>query len=223
MRTPDFTNRGPADIVTENVFFDSAGFVYRALSWLDYAKRTASTTALQYAALETRQAIEHLLFEELVMSVGGQLEKSEYRKCKGNAKELAQIIRRLSHDYQKLVAFTRTILSLLPNSPPLVQWDYEILLKHCGTISTYLHWAGEVKETFESPAWFVRGLEMVERAATYLWDKMTAGFSGVMMPEKMQPEIRWLWEDFKSGKIDLDSVRERAHIVLPVLSIRTGT
>jgi hypothetical protein len=44
-----------------------------------------------------------------------------------------------------------------------------------------------------------------------------------MMPEKMQPEIRQAWEDYKAGKIDLSSVRERARIALPVLSMRMKT
>ena len=75
MLAPDFSNRQPFEIVSEKLFFDSAGFAYRRLSWLDYAKRTASVTTLLYSALEMRLAIEHLLFEELIMSVGGQLNK----------------------------------------------------------------------------------------------------------------------------------------------------
>ena len=39
MRVPDFTNREPGNIIMERLFFDSAGFVYRGLSWGDYAKR----------------------------------------------------------------------------------------------------------------------------------------------------------------------------------------
>lgn len=210
MRAPDFTNRDPVEIISEKLYFDSLGFVYRGLSWLDYAKRTTSVIALQYAALETRQAIEQLLFEELVMSVGGQLDRTEYEKCKGNSTKLAKIIRRLSPNYQRLVAFTRTIISLIPNSPPLVEWEHTTLLKHWGIISAYLHWPGERKETFESPQWFVKGLQTVEDAATYLWTKKTAGYSGVMMPENMETEIRQIWEDFESGKIDLDSAQRRA-------------
>lgn len=46
MQTPDFANRQLLDIISEKVLFDSAGFVYRGLSWLDYAKRTGSVTTL---------------------------------------------------------------------------------------------------------------------------------------------------------------------------------
>ncbi len=217
MRAPDFANRQPLDIISEKLFFDSAGFVYRGLSWLDYAKRTGSVTTLLYSALETRLAIEHLLFEELIMSVGGKLDRKEYEKCKGSGTKLANIIRRLSPDYRLLVIFTRTISSLIPNSPQLIEWEHEKLLKHWGALSAFLHWAGETKETFESSQWFVRSLVTVEGAATYLWERMTAGYSGVMMLEKMQPEIRQVWEDLKSGKIDIGTARERVCIAVPVL------
>jgi hypothetical protein len=220
MRVPDFTNRNPSEIMTKEVFFDSVGFVYRGLSWLDYAKRHSSVSALLYAALDIRQAIEQLFFEEIVMSVGGQLDKEEYEKCKGNATKLAKIIRRLSPAYEKLVNFTRTIISIIPNSPPLIIWDHAILLKCIGSVSTYLHWVGEPKESFESPQWFLKGLETIESVATNLWNKMTSGYSGIMMPDKMQPEIRQIWDDFCSGKIDLDGVRVRARIASPVLSAR---
>lgn len=223
MQAPDFANRQPLDIISEKLFFDSAGFVYRGRSWLDYTKRTGSVATLLYSALETRLAIEHLLFEELIMSVGGQLDRKEYEKCKGSGTKLAKITRRFSPDYRQLVIFTRTISSLIPNSPPLIEWEHEKLLKHWGALSTFLHWAGEAKETFESSQWFLRGLVTVEGAATYLWEKMTAGYSGVMMPEKMQPEIRQVWEDLKSGKIDIGTARERARIALPVLSMKMGT
>jgi hypothetical protein len=66
-------------------------------------------------------------------------------------------------------------------------------------------------------------LEEIEHVATYLWDKMANGYSGVMLPQKMQPEIRQEWEDFSSGKIALDAVIERARIALPALFMRTKT
>lgn len=223
MQIPDFKNRQPLDIISEKLFHDSAGFVYRGLSWLDYAKRTSSVTTLLYSALETRLAIEHLLFEELIMSVGCQLDRKEYENCKGSSTKLEKIIRRLSPDYRQLVIFTRTISALIPNGPPLIEWEHKALLKHWGALSTFLHWPGERKETFESSQWFMTVVATVEHAGTYLWEKMKAGYSGVMMPDKMQPEIRQIWEDYKSGKIDIDSARERARPALPVLSMRMKT
>lgn len=115
--------------------------------------------ALQYAAHDVRQAIEQLFFEEIVLSVGSQLDRGEYEKCKGNSTKLHKIIRRLNPDYNKLAQFTRAIISILPQSPPLVIWDHKKLLKYWGTVSSYLHWAGEPAETFESTAWIQKGVE----------------------------------------------------------------
>ncbi len=220
MRVPDYTNRSPIEIITENIFFDSAGFVYRGLSWLDYAKRSSSVIALLYSALDIRHAIEQLLFEELVMSVGGKLDKKKYENCKGNATKLHKIIRRLSPDYAKLICFTKTIMSLIPDAPSIIIYDHSILLKYHGAVSNYLHWAGEPQETFESPKWFLQGVETVESAGAYLWGNMQAGNSGIIMPEKMQPELKQAWDDFRLGKIDLHSVLVRGRLALPVLSER---
>jgi hypothetical protein len=220
MMGPEFTGRNPGQIVAEQVTFDSAGYVYRGLSWLDYAKKHTSSCALFYAALETRLAIEQLLFEELVMSVGGKLDRAEYEKAKGSSTRLAKIIRKLSPDYERLVSFTRAIVELLPDAPPLIFWNHAKLLKHWGTLSDYLHWAGEPREAVESPRWFVGGLETVAQAASYLWRNMSAGYSGIMMPDQMQSEIRQAWEDYLAGRIDLDSVRRRAQLALPTLSAR---
>lgn len=220
---PSFRGRTPVEIMTENVTFDSAGYVYRGLSWLDYAKRCTSVCALQYAALETRQAIEQLLFEEVVISVGGRLARDEYERCKGNGTKLAKVVRRLSPDYDKLISFLQTIMSLDANAPKLITWDHSALLKHWGSASNYIHWAGEPNETSESPQWFVRGVGDVERAAMYMWDNMKAGDSGILIPSQMQPEIRQAWEAFKSGEIDADGVRSRANLALPALRLRQET
>ena len=75
-----YTDRSPQQIISEKVYFDSVGYIYRALSWLDIAKKRLNVCALQYAAHDTRQGIEQLLFEELVLSVGTSLDRVEYEK-----------------------------------------------------------------------------------------------------------------------------------------------
>ena len=65
---PDFRNISPQEIITQNVCFDSVGYTYRSLAWLDYAKREHNVCALHYAACDIRQAIEQLLFENIFLS-----------------------------------------------------------------------------------------------------------------------------------------------------------
>ncbi len=220
LKGPEYRGRTLEQIISERVCFDSVGYAYRALSWLDVAKKGLNVCALQYAAHDARQAIEQLFFEEIVLSVGTQLDRREYEKCKGNSTKLHKIIRRLNPDYNKLAQFTKTIISILPQSPPLIMWDHKKLLKHWGTVSGYLHWAGEPAETFESTEWIQKGIGVVEKAADHIWKKNESGFTGIMMPQNMEPEIRVCWERFRAGEIDLNSVNRTAKIALPVLNKR---
>ena len=70
MSIPDYLNRTPNEILSEKVYFDSAGYAYRGLSWLDYSKKHTDVQALQFAALSTRFSIESIIFETIIISVG---------------------------------------------------------------------------------------------------------------------------------------------------------
>lgn len=219
-QAPNFSDRSLDEIIEENVYFDSVGYAYRALSWLDIARKRRNVCALQYAAHDVRQAIEQLLFEELVLSVGTQLDRNEYEKCKGSSTKLHKIIKKLSPDYNKLSQFIQAITSVDPASPPLVTWDHSVLMKHWRVISNYLHWSGEPAETVESETWFITGVRAVEDATNYIWEKVTCGYTGIMMPDDMQPDLHLLWERFKAGKTDLEGVRRAAKLALPILRSR---
>jgi hypothetical protein len=219
---PEYRGRSPEQIISksERVYFDSVGYTYRALSWLDLSKRERNLCAFQYAAQDARQAIEQLFFEEIVLSVGTELDRKEYEKCKGNGTRLHKIIRRLNLNYKKLAVFTQGLISMDPQSPPIVIWDHKVLIRHWGKISTYLHWAGEPAETLKSSDWVDQGIAVVEAAASYIWEQNRAGYTGIMMPHKMQPEVRESWKRFRDGEIDFDSVKRMADIALPILRKR---
>jgi hypothetical protein len=221
LKPPQYRNRSPEEIISKQIYFDSAGYAFRALSWLDVARRFKNVCALQYAALEARQAIEQLLFEELVMSVGTKLDRRMYQECRGNSTQLAKIIRKLSPEYQTLAQFTVAVASVNRHSPPLVTWDHRLLMEHWGHLSGYLHWAGEPKETVNSQKWLQEGIQTVEAAAAYMFQQMGAGYTAIMMPENMQPEIRSLWDRFSRGEIDLNAVKRTADLATPVLRTRT--
>ncbi len=220
LQGPEYRNRSTDAIISEDVYFDSVGHTYRALSWLDIAKRNRNVSAFQYATLEVRLAIENLMFEEILMSVGHELDKAEYEKCKGSSTKLKKILRRLSPDYEKLVEFTRIINSVNPNAPPLISWDHGRLMKLWGKVSDFLHWQGTVDETYDSAGWFEDAIKLTEEAALHIWENLHQGYSGVLMPAKMQPEIRDYWEKFRNGKVDAKTVERIAGITLPVLNKR---
>lgn len=217
---PDHRNRNADDIISTDVHFDSVGYNHRALSWLDLAKRCRNVCALQYAAHDVRQGHEQLFFEELVMSVGSELDRAEYEKCKGNATKLNKFIRRLSPDYERLVLFTRAIASFDPTLPKIEGWNHKELMKGWAKVSNYLHWAGGPAETVESDDWLTHGIDTVEAVALKTWNKKLAGHTAVMMPKDMEPEIRASWHRFKNGEIDEASVGRIADIALPILRNR---
>jgi hypothetical protein len=219
-RAPEFKNRTPEQIVTEEIDFDSVTYIYRALSWLDIARRDRNAVALHYAALEVRMGIEQLLFEQIVLSVGTQLDRQEYGRIKGNSTKLHKILKRLNPDYERLAEFTRAVAATDPNTPPLTTWSHSELMKQCGKVSNYLHWGGEPAETSESPDWVDSGIKTISEAANLIWKKKLTAYTGVMMPDRMQPEIRRAWERFKAEEIDLDAVTRIAKIAHPILSNR---
>ncbi len=211
MLIPSFTNRNPDQIVTKENFFESSGRAFKALSWLDFAKSKRNISALEYAALETRLAIEQLIFEQLIVVVGTKLGTSEYKKCSGNANKLNEIIERLIPTYEKLIEFT---IAIAQPDIPITKWDNRALIKHSGKVSKYLHWSGGLDTTVQSNEWFQKGIATVESAANYIWKGLTTGSTGVInISDELKPEIKKLWDLYRNGEITLEDVKTRAKIL----------
>ena len=217
MPIPSFTKRSPNEIVTEINFFESSGRAFKALSWLDYAKSNRNVSALEYAALETRLAIEQLLFEQLIVGVGTKLEASEYKKCTGNAKKLNEILERIIPRYERLIEFTK---AMAPDGIPITKWNNRALIEHSGKVSKYLHWSGGLDETIQASAWYEKGFAVVEAAANYIWQGLTTGNTAVMAINKLEPEIRELWDLYANDHITLECAVKRAEILEPILQAR---
>ena len=133
MNAPPHINRTPEQIIGENSYLDSVGYLYRAVSWLDYFRRIDHFPALLYACIEDRFGIEYLLFEELVMGTGAKLSRQEYEKIlKQGGTNLKKAIDRLVPDYKKLQQFTSAIISIQPGLPSVVFWDPAELMKSWG-------------------------------------------------------------------------------------------
>ena len=217
MPVPSFTNRTPTEIVTENNFFESSGRAYKALSWLDFSKSKKNISALEYAALETRLAIEQLLFEQLIVGVGTKLEAREYKKCSGKANKLNEIIERLIPRYERLVDFTK---AMAPDGVPITKWDNRTLIQHSGKVSNYLHWSGSLDVTVQSEAWYKNGIATIEAAICYIWHGLETGNTGILAIEELEPEMHELWELYAKGEITLERAVKRAEILEPILQAR---
>ncbi len=223
MLLPPHKNRSPEQILEAEHLFDSAWHFWQALSWIDYAKRKTNITALQYAALELRRGIEHLWFEMVVTSVGGELDIREYARCKGDSTKMYKVLEKLSPDHAKLVRFTNISGSLDHNQPPVTEWDMPKLKRLHGEIcSHYLHFFGIPSETTGSPGWFIKALTNIETGANYICNQLTTTHTGQLNVESMPQAVRDTWEGFRSGQLDEDSVRTRLRLAQPVLPKRTN-
>jgi hypothetical protein len=210
---PSYKGRSPEEIITKEKYFQSSGYFFRAMSWLDYAKRTDEVSALLYACAEARMGIEYLLFEELVVSTGASLTEDEYEQCLKDRTKLHKTLGKLVPDYEALQKFTGALLASEPALPRQVVWNPKELMKSWGKISELLHWHGARNLTTENPEWRSESYIKLEGTLKPLWDKIISGQSMIMAPEGMKPDIRKLWDSYLAGDIDIEGVRIRAAIL----------
>jgi len=215
---PNYLNRSADSIVSDKIHFESSDYIYRALSWLDLAKRKSSPVAFQYAVHDARQGIEQLLFEELILSVGTKLDRAKYEKCLGNSTKLHMMINRLAPEREKLARFNQASFSVGNIRISLVVWDHKQLMKYWGKLSQYLHWAGAIDETIKKESWVEAGIVVAEKACLYIWKNQTQKETGIMLPNDMHPEILHLWERYKNGKIEIEEVRISLQLFEPAIS-----
>ncbi|TAK91227.1 MAG: hypothetical protein EPO06_05595 [Burkholderiaceae bacterium] len=217
MLPPSHTNKSPEEIIGQNSQFNSVGYLYRAVSWLDYFERMDQFPALLYACIEGRFGIEYLLFEELVIGTGANLSRQDYEKCLEERTKLKKAIDRLIPDYEKLQQFTSALIAVEPQAPKLIYWKPKDLMKSWGKLSEYLHWLGVRGETTEVASWRTTAYIDVRQTLLPIWEKITSGQSGFMHPDNMNAEIREVWLAFKGGKTDLEGAKIRMNILKPHL------
>ncbi len=217
MLPPNHISRSPEEIVSTKLYYDSVGYIYRAMSWLDYFEQHRRFTALLYTCIEARYGIEYLMFEEIVISTGANLSKDEYEKLLKNSTKLLKALKRISPDYEKLQEFTNIIASLTPNFPRIVQWNPNKLMKSWGVISNYLHWCGSKDRTTEAEPWLIKAGQAVRAEIEPIWLNISSGQSAIMHPKDMHPRIRELWYQYKSNEVDLEGVKIRMQILKPIL------
>jgi len=215
--TPDYRNRTAEQIASEDIFHDAIGFGYRAASWLDYAKRTENFAAAQYAAIDGRLSIEHLVFELLVITSGPELTEENYKRCLNEPRKLQKLLNQIVPDYDKLVHFSALIASMEPGIPEINTWDIRELMRSWGVLSENLHWSGAHVQTTENSKWQADTLEKIAGVVEPYWERMSLGRSGCMRVESMDSKVQEIWEDFKSGTIEVSSAKTRLELIRPLL------
>ena len=209
MNTPSHKGRCPDQILTEHVYHDAQGFAFRAASWIDWTRSSGQFTAFHYSCIDGRLAIEHLIFEQLVITAGENLDAAVYQRCVNEPRKLDKLLRGIVPEYEKLQDFTEIVATLMPSAPPINKWDIAELRKLWGKLSHYLHWSGAHPETTENLQWQHTAIEEVADIVEPIWEKISIGHSGCMPPESMAPHTREVWEEFKADRISRECARER--------------
>jgi hypothetical protein len=215
MNIPNHKNRSSEQILSEHIFHDAMGFGFRAASWLDYAKRSGNFAAVHYACIDARLSIEHLLFEQLVITAGPAFTEVEYKRCLSESRKLNKLLTQMVPDYDKLLEFSEIVGELMPASPKVNRWDIKGLMKSWGRLSALLHWSGAHSRTTEDAAWQQGALSEASDVIEKLWAQMSTAQSGCIRVHTMPQGIREVWESFKDGQIDRDSAKVRLQIVQP--------
>lgn len=215
MKIPSHIGKTPEEIVRVE-HFDSAGYLFKSMAWLDYFTRVRSFSPLLYACADARHGIEYLLFEELVVSTGANLSVEDYRRCVNERNRFVKTIAQLTPDYDRLKQFTRIVVGLEPTAPKLIDWDHKFLMKAWGELSHYLHWFGARLLTTEKQDWLDSTFAEIKQIIEPLWINITSGRSGIMHPKDMHPMVREIWGRFRVGEIDENGARFQMKFLEPV-------
>jgi hypothetical protein len=214
---PSHIGRSAEEIISDKLHFDSAGYLYRAASWVDHYKNNRYFPALIYACTEARHGIEYLLFEELILSTGATLSEADYQRCVKERNRFIKMIKQLSPDYNRLQEFTSAVAALTPGLPKLIYWDHNELVKCWGIVSNYLHWFGAKIHTTEDKEWEQKAYTEIKGTIDSIWRKLSSGQSGILHPDDMKPRVKEVWEEFKEGKMDLEGAKIRLEILQPLV------
>lgn len=209
MLAPIYKGRSAEEILNDRIYFDSVGYFYRAMSWIDYYHRYRTFTAMIYACTDARLGIEHLMFEELVLLADPALPDDIYRKCTRETNKFLKLIKTLNPDHEKLNLFSKALIELEPNAPPLIFWNLSEMSKYWGKYSHYLHWFGSQDRTTGEQSWVEEAAKEVSGITEKIWVKMASGNRGVMPVSGMTPETQAIWNDFKNAKINYSDIKTR--------------
>jgi hypothetical protein len=125
------------DILTRERHWQPDWLILQAESLCRFAKEHNSPTALIYAALEARNAIEQLFFT-IIWLCRGSVDDQTLAQCK-KSDGLGQVLKRTEPDYRKMIQFAKICLSLERNAPNIIEWDFKVLKRFWSALSDYCH------------------------------------------------------------------------------------
>ena len=177
--------------------------ILQAKKLSDAAKHTNSTTLMIFSCLETRNAIEQLWFEILLIVHGEGLTEEYFLKCRKRRDGYLAAINETAPQYRKLSAFSTLVLAADNKAPYRgIAWDLAKLKKYWQQLGDYCHAQGHSSFTLDSQEWMNKGVNLVDNTFNYFHCQMSGGATVIMRPENMTPDTHRIWEDYLSEVID---------------------
>ncbi len=185
------------------------------------ALEEASSTALVYAALEARNAIERLVFEMSVLATGGQFTDEQLRMTR-RQHGMYQLLVSAMEDYRKHIEFQNLLLRASRDTLQFPIPDIRRCKRLTTELSDYCHCQLDGSETVENSSghWFIKGISLVEDACDFL-EELIRGPLGSVHVASMPPEVKQAYDSFLAGGSDESSILTRLQLMLPVLEQRS--
>lgn len=200
--------------VTSDWYFDQA----EAL--VEFALQRDSATALVYAALEARNALERFVIEMSLLATGGHLSEVQIRTAQRRDGAF-QLLDQAMSNYRRHLQFTN--LTLEVGGDP-----FRVAIPNVGQfrrlrtdLSDYCHFQLDPAVTVNHPqrTWFIVGTTRVQEALAMVRN-LRSQINGVIQPDSMQAEAREVFQAFVAGEIDTPTARLRLRLMHPVLEER---
>ena len=194
--------------------------VEQARRLLEIALNQGSATALVYAALEGRNAIERLVFEMSMLATGGKFTPEQLRTAQ-RKDGVFELLAEALNKYRRHIEFRNLCMEVLGTPLRFPVPDIRRCKRLRADLNPYCHCQLEPQVTVRNKTsdWFVSGTTAVKETCDFL-DPLLSAPQGVLQLQTMPVEIREIFEAYVAGNIDAGSTRTRLDIMRPVLDER---
>ncbi|EDY83793.1 hypothetical protein VDG1235_3420 [Verrucomicrobiia bacterium DG1235] len=158
---------------------------------------------------------------ELLVITGKLVNRSEYEKCIGRKVALERLLKKNEPNYEKLIEFSKALNSIQQLGVRLIYWPLSDLMRYWGVASEFLHFFGSHEETYKNERWLLASSARLESVISEIWKELEENDAiGVFDIDRLQPEAKRSWEDYSTGKIDIENVKLRMKIAHPIIRNR---
>lgn len=190
--------------------------IIRGYNFALLANNLENNNLIVLAALETRNAIEQLWFDILLVLHRGSIDLDFVDGIRRRRDGFLGAIRQAAPEYRKLVKFSAMCMHLDSQKPvEIIAWDLRRLKKWWQRLSSYCHAQAEPITTLDNADWRSAGIELIREVFNYYREQMSRGATGIMRIDDMKPPTRLVWDDFVGDKIDEAQAFIRLQIIQP--------